>query len=481
MNTLFQDLKFGLRMLAKNPGFTAVAVLTLALGIGANTAIFTVVNSVVLRPLALPHPERVVELWEAVEHTDWSGSIAYPNLRDWQNQNTVFEGISAFLGADFNLAGKDGPGHVLGNLVSPNFFLVMGVKPRLGRTFASDEAEPGRSRVAVLSEALWRRQFGGGPDIIGRTVSLNDEVFTIIGVMPASFRYPSSSAQIWTPLVPDPSWESDRDDRMVEAFGRLKAGVTLAQAREQMATIAGRLAQEYPKTNKDRTVRMMPLLEVAVGRVRQPLWILQGAVAFIFFIALANVTNLTLSRAARRQKEFAIRAAMGAGRWRLTRQLLGESLLLTLSGAALGWVLAAWGVRFLVAVDPHSIPRLHEIRPDMRVLVLTAGFSLIGALALAAATAIKASGWNVQETLKEGGRGSAGGGHRSLNGLLVSAEIATALVLLIGAGLLLKSLWLLFQVNPGVNVHNVLTMRLAPSQAKYSGQHPAWTFYEPLA
>ena len=201
---------------------------------------------------------------------------------------------------------------------------------------------------------------------------------------------------------------------------------------------------------------------------------------FVFLIALANVTNLTLSRAARRQKEFAVRSALGAGRWRLTRQLLGESLLLTLSGAALGWVLAAWGVRFLVAVDPASIPRLDEIHPDGRVLVLTAAFSLVGALALAAATAFKASGWNLQETLKEGGRGTAGGGRRSLNGLLVSAEIATALVLLIGAGLLLKSLWLLFQVNPGVDVRHVLTMRLAPSEAKYSGQHPVWTFYEPL-
>jgi putative ABC transport system permease protein len=480
VETLLQDLRYGLRMLWKNPGFTAVAVLTLALGIGANTAIFTVVNSVVLRPLALPHPERVVELWEAVERSDWSGSISYPNLRDWQDQNTVFEGISAILGADFNFEGKDGPVHVHGNLVSPNFFPVMGVKPRLGRTFSSNESEPGHSRVAVLSEALWRSQFGGDPDIIGRTVSVNDRVFTIIGVMPSSFRFPWSSVQIWVPLVPDPSWESDRDDRMVEAFGRLKAGVTLAEARGQMTMIARRLAQEYPKTNKDRTVRMIPLLEVKVGDVRQPLWILQCAVAFIFLIALANVTNLTLSRAARRQKEFAVRAALGAGRWRLTRQLLGESLLLTFAGAALGSVLAAWGVRFLVAVDPQGIPRLDEIHPDVRVLVLTAAFSLVGALALAAATALKASGWNLQETLKEGGRGTAGGGHRSLNRVLVSAETAVALVLLIGAGLLLKSLWLLFEVNPGVDVHHVLTMRLAPSEAKYSGQHPAWTFYEPL-
>ena len=216
MSTLFQDFRFGLRMLAKNPGFTAVAVLTLALGIGANTAIFSVVNSVVLRPLALPHPERVVELWEAVEHSDWSGSIAYPNLRDWQDQNTVFEGISAFLGADFNLQGKDGPGHVHGILVSPNFFAVMGVKPRLGRTFSGDETEPGHGRVAVLSEALWRSQFGGDPDIIGRTVSINDQSFTIIGVMPASFSF----GQIWVPLVPDPSWESDR----MTGWSRLSGG-----------------------------------------------------------------------------------------------------------------------------------------------------------------------------------------------------------------------------------------------------------------
>ena len=358
MSTLIQDLKFGLRMLAKNPGFTAVAVLTLALGIGANTAIFTVVNSVVLRPLALPHPERVVELWEAVEHSGLERQHSLSKLERLARPEHGLRGYFCVSGCRLQFGRQGWAWARSWQSRFSQFLPVMGVKPRLGRTFASDEAEPGHSRVAVLSEALWRRQFGGDPDIIGRTVSLNDQVFTIIGVMPASFRFPSSSAQIWTPLVPDPSWESDRDDRMVEAFGRLKAGVTLAEAREQMATIARRLAQEYPKTNKDRTVRMMPLLEVTVGYVRQPLWILQCAVAFIFFIALANVTNLTLSRAARRQKEFAIRAALGAGRWRLTRQLLGESLLLTLSGAALGWVLAAWGVRFLVAVDPHSIPRL---------------------------------------------------------------------------------------------------------------------------
>ena len=480
LENLFQDIRYGLRMLVKKPGFTAVAVLTLALGIGANTAIFTVVNSVVLRPLALPQPERVVRLWEAVEHSDWSGSISYPNLRDWQDQNTVFEGISALLDADFNLEGKGGPAHVPGVLVSPNFFRVMGVKPRLGRTFSGDESEPGHSRVAVVSEALWRSQLGGDPNIVGRSVPVNAQDFTIIGVMPASFRFPWSEVQVWVPLVPDPSWESDRDDRMVEAFGRLKEGVTLAGARGQMTTIARRLAQEYPKTNRDRTVRMMPLIEAKVGDVRQPLWVLQCAVAFIFLIALANVTNLLLSRATRRQKEFAVRTALGAGRWRLTRQLLGESLLLTLLGAALGWVLAIWGVRFLVAVDPHSIPRLDEIHLDARVAVLTVAFALVGAVGLGAAMALKTSRWNLHETLKEGGRGTPGGGRRSLNKLLVIAETATALVLAIGAGLLAKSLWLLLEVDPGVDVHHVLTMHLAPSEAKYSGPHPAWTFYEPL-
>ena len=480
MQTLTQDLKYGLRMLAKNPGFTAVAVLTLALGIGANTAIFTVVNGILLRPLSLPQPERLIWLWHSyLPANSGFSSVSYLDFVDWQQQNTAFKGLAAFYNSSFNLKGKSSPERVPGALVSANFFAVMGVEPKLGRGFLAEEDKPGGPRVAVLDESLWRTEFGADPNIVGRTISLNEESYTVLGIVPASFRFPGS--QVWAPLVPDTMMLNARGNNMLQIVGRLKAGVSLEQAQAQMDVIAAHLAKQYPDTNSHQGVRMRRVRDAMTGDVRQDLLVLLAAVAFVFLIACANVVNLLLTRATARQREFAIRLALGAGRRRLVRQFLTESLLLALCGGALGWLLAAWGVHLLVALKPANLPRLEDIRPDARVLAFTGIASVLAAVTLGLAMALKASGLNMQGALKEGGTGLGGGKrHRRARDLLVIAEVALSLVLLIGAGLLIESLWQLRQVDPGVKVEHILSMRLALPESKYTAQHPTSSFYQPV-
>jgi putative ABC transport system permease protein len=480
MNTLPQDLRYGLRMLAKNPGFTVVAVLTLALGIGANTAIFTVVNSILLRPLSLPQPERLIWLWHSfLPPNSGFGSVSYLDFVDWQQQNTVFRGLAAFYNSSFNLKGKSSAERVPGALVSANFFAVMGVEPKLGRVFLPEEDKPGGPRVAVLGEPLWRTEFGADPNIVGRTISLNEESYTVAGIVPASFRFPSS--QVWAPLVPDEMMLNARGNNMLQVVGRLKAGVSLEQAQAQMDVIAAHLAKQYPDTNSHRGVRMRRVQDAMTGGIREDLLVLLAAVAFVFLIACANVVNLVLTRATARQREFAIRLALGAGRRRLVRQFLAESLLLALCGGALGWLLAAWGVHLLVALKPANLPRLEDIHPDARVLAFTGVASVLAAVTLGLAMALKASGLNMQGALKEGGTGLGGGKrHRRARDLLVIAEVALSLVLLIGAGLLIESLWQLRQVDPGLRVEHVLSMRLALPESKYTPQHPPSSFYQPV-
>jgi putative ABC transport system permease protein len=477
---LLQDLRYGLRMLAKNPGFTAAVVITLTLGIGANTAIFTVFNSVVLRPLPLPSPDRVIRLWHSNIQGGGFGSVSYPNLQDWRAENAAFEGLASWMGGSFNLKGKGSPERIPGAFVSANYFEVMGVRPLVGRTFLPDEDKPGNNRVVVLAESTWKGAFGGDPNSIGRTVTLNEEIFAIVGVMPASFRFPVTNAQAWAPLVPDASWGAqNRGNHILQVVGRLKARVTLQQARSQMDAIASRLAKRYPDSNADQGVRLLPLQEGMVGDIRKDLLMLLVAVVFVFLIACANVVNLLLTRAAARQREIAVRMAIGAGRLRLLRQFLTETLLMVSLGAALGWGLAIGGVHLLLLLNPEDLPRLEEIRPDARVLAFTLLVALVGAVTMAAASALKAFQFNVRETLKEGGAAAAGGLRLSqARSILVVGEVAIAVLLLVGAGLLLKSLWRLQQVDAGLRPEHVLTMRLSLPQSKYSAEHPVSAFYE---
>jgi putative ABC transport system permease protein len=465
-------------MLLRNSGVTIIAIITLALGIGANTAIFSVVNAVLLRPLPYRDADRLVALSEDSPQVPGM-SISYPNLLDWQEQNQVFESIAAYVRGSFNLTGANEPERLQGRSVSPSFFSTLGVKPALGRDFAPKEDEPGALPVVILDYGLWQRRFGADPRIIGQTLSLNNESFTVIGVAPAGFRF-GRPMDLYVPLILPPEVRSSRGDHPgMYAIARLKPNVTIERARADMNTIAARLRQQY-KENAGNSVAVTTLLEDTVGDVRPALLILLGAVGFVLLIACANVANLLLARAATRAKEIAIRRALGAGRWRIIRQLLTESVLLALLGGALGLFLAIWGVDLLVALSPaDSIPRAQEIGLDGRVLGFTLAVSLLTGVLFGLIPALQASKTDLTESLKEGGRSSTEGLRRNrVRSLLVISEIALSLVLLIGAGLMLRSFWRVQEVDPGFNPHNVLTMRISLPAAKYAQAEQVMNFYQ---
>ena len=483
LETVWQDVRYGLRMLRKNSGFTAVAVLTLALGIGANTAIFSVVNGVLLRPLPYPDPDRIVMVYETYRPRFDRSTTSPGNFHDWQEKNEVFEHMAAINYTSYTLTGNGEPERVPTARVSPAFFPLMGVRPVLGRGLLPEEDSPGREQVVVLGYGLWQRRFGGRPGLLGETITLDGKPYTVVGVMPASFQYPRD-AQAWVPLVLPPDQKNSRRSWFLRAIARLEPGLRLEQAQAGMDTLARQLEQQYPKSNKNRGVNLVPLHEAHVYRVRSILWMLQGVVGFVLLIACANMANLLLVRAAAREKEMAIRAAIGAGRARLVRQLLTESVLLAATGGALGLLLAWGGVKMFIAFSPPYFPRLDAVRLDGQVLAFTLGLSVLTGIMFGLAPALRSSAPDLNQALKEGLRtGGTGSGllrqHR-LRNLLVVGEVALALVLLVGAGLLIRSFLLLTGQDTGFKPEKLLTMVLSLPQYKYPDQPQQRQFFQQL-
>jgi putative ABC transport system permease protein len=463
MRTLLQDLRYGMRMLLKNPGFTLVAVVALALGVGANSAIFSVVNSLLLRPLPFEQPEGLVQVWETIpQRGRLEVPASFPNFADWRDQSQAFEQTVAYSGWSFNLTGSAEPERIRSAIVSPAFFSTLGIKPILGRTLLPGEDQPGQDLSVVISRRLWQRRFNSDPAVVGQAVELNGKSFTVVGVVAGATDLPglSDDTELWAPVSQGFAL-TERRAHYLNVIARLKPGVPLEQAQAEMNTIAAALSSQYPEANAGRGLRLVPLQEQVVGDVRPALLVLLAAVVFVLLIASTNVANMLLARAAGRQREIAVRTALGAGRWRLVRQLLTESLLLALAGGTLGLLLALWGVDLLVAFGPSDLPRLKEVAVDGRVLAFTFAVSLLVGLVFGLVPALQSSRPELNETLKEGGRSATGGaGRRRVRSLLVVTEVTLSLVLLVGAGLLLKSFFRLRAVNPGFNPENVLTMQL---------------------
>jgi predicted permease len=457
---LWQDLRYGARMLLKNPGFSAVIVLTLALGIGANAALFSVVNGVLLNPLPYPQPEQLVALNQRTSNIA-AGSISYLNFLDWQKENQTFSAMAVSRQSSFALVGTGEAERVRGRRCTANLFSVLGVKPALGRDFAPGEDARGAAPVVMISAELWQRWFGGAPDVAGKSLTVDDRSYTIVGVLPANFTL-YRGTDVYIPMG---QWNNDGLQNRsaglgLQGIGRLKPGVTLAQAQGDLDGVMRRLAEAYPETNRGVGAAVTPLKERLVGDVGSSLWLLLGAVGLVLLIACVNVSNLLLARATGRTREFAIRAALGASHSRLLRQSLTESTLLALAGGALGLLLAALGTRAALGALPTGLPRADEIGLDARVLLFTAAISLFTGVLAGLAPALKTRQWHLAETLKESGRGAGGGRHRA-QGALVAVEVALALVLLIGAGLMIRTLGALWSVDPGFRPDNVLTFGLS--------------------
>src|SRR6202453_398760 len=461
MGTLLQDIRYSLRMLAKNPGFAAIAILTLALGIGANTALFSVVNGVLLNPLAYPHSEQLVTVYGKAPGFA-RAPISYLNFLDWQRDTQTFSSMALYRNEPYNLTGAGETELVGGSMISADFFPTLGVAPILGRNFRTDEDRAGAAPVVMLGGGLWKRKFGSSPDVVGKSIVLNGASYTIVGVVPPSFNFYGSERDLYTPAGQwtDPSFLDRRIEVSAHAIGRLKPGVTLAQAKADMDGISQNLAAAYPEADKDIGVNLVSMKQDIVGNVQPFLLVLLAAVGFLLLIACANVANLLLARAMGRSREFAIRAALGADPIRVIRQLLTESILLAGLGGALGLLLAFWGTKAVLGTLPGSLPRANEVSLDSRVLLFTLALSLLAGIIFGLAPALKTSRVDLQAVLQEGGRGSSGARHR-LQGIFVAVEVALALVLLVGAGLMVRSLAALWRVNPGFNPSHAITFTLS--------------------
>jgi predicted permease len=467
MDTLWQDFRYGARMLRKSPGFTAVVLLTLALGIGANAAIFSVVNGVLMTPLPFPEPDRLMGLHQSKPNFT-NGAITYPNFLDWQTMNDTFSGMAITRGYGFSLTGSGEAERVTARLVSADFFTVLGGGLALGRNFTVNEDQPGAGPVIIISAGLWQRKFGGAPNVLGKGVTLDDKSYTIIGVLRAGFPLFDSDVYSLIGQWNAPPMRSRSAGLGLHGIGRLKPGVTLAQARADLDRVMRNLAAAYPDANQGNGATVVPLDEQLVGGVRLPLLLLLGAVGFVLLIACVNVSNLLLARSTGRMGEFATRAALGADSGRLLRQSLTESTLLALVGGGLGLLLAAWGTQAALGLLPTALPRSHDVVVDSRVLLFTAAVSLIIGVLSGLAPALRTARGRFAETLKDGARGASGGRYRA-QGVLVAVEMALALVLLIGSGLMIRSLNALWRVEPGFRPDNVLTFGLNLPTAMRTG------------
>jgi putative ABC transport system permease protein len=482
METLFRDVRYGTRSLLKRPGFTAVALIALTLGIGANTAIFSLVNAVLLRPLPFVEPDRLVWMFGNVRDGTNRASVTPGDFVDYRKQNTTFEEFAAQLSfpAHANLTGSGEPERLTVAAVTGNYFKTLGATAALGRTFQLENETPGHELVTVLSYGLWQKRFGGDPNIVNKTVALDGKKIEVIGVMPKDFNFPQT-AELWVPLNFDSPGMKQRKAHFMRPIGKLKPGVTIAQAQADTDIIARRLEEQYPDTNKAWNLRLVSLREQLVGNSRPTLLLLFGAVGFVLLIACANVANLLLVRAATREREIALRTALGAGRFRIVRQMITESVLLALVGGTLGALLAIWGVDLLVTLSAGSIPATAHVQIDATVLVFTFLVSLVTGVLFGLAPALRTMKLNLSESLKEGGRtGSEGGKRNRTRSVLVVLESAVAVVLLIGAGLLVRSLVQLQNINPGFDAHNVLTMRVDLSEEKYSTPDKSGSFFTEL-
>src|SRR5437868_2843169 len=477
MQNFIQDLRYAMRMMAKRPGFTLVAALTLALGIGANTAIFSAVNAVLLKPLPFPESQQLVDLAETFKPEGY-GTVSVPTLEDWKSQNNVFAGISAYSFTNFNLEDGDTPQRIPGMTVNANYFDVLGVKPTLGRAFLPGEDVAGHERVVVLSDELWRRNFGADSGIVNQTIALNGQKYTVVGVMPRELSALYRTVQMWSPLVFPEEDRLNRGDHKYRVIGRLESGVTLAQAREQMDAIARRLEEQY---KNGRGIRLIQIEELWVADVRSTLLMMMVAVGFVLLIACTNVANLLLARATVRRREISIRVALGAARARLIQQFITEGLLLSMIGAALGVGLAWWTMNALGQLAFPFLPRSQEIRIDLRVLLFTLAVSILTSIVFGLIPALQAGKTDVQETLKEGGNtmsvGVVGGWLRPV---LVVVEVGAAVVLLIGAGLMIRSILRIREVEPGLKPQNLLTAKISLPREKYSDAESAIRFYGQL-
>ena len=480
MQTLLQDLRYGLRILASNAGFTIVAVLTLTLGIGANTAIFSVINGVLLQPLPYHDPGHLVILGEKTPEFD-TMSVSYPNFLDWQRENRSFENLGAHRWTAYDLTSGGAPEHLNGKMVSSGFFSILGIAPILGRDFEASEDHLGANRVALIGGGLWKRHFGASPDAIGKPITLSGQSYTVIGVIPADFRF-LGRADVYTLLG---QWDdvlarSRETHPGLRAVGRLKPGVTREQAQADMNNVAAQLAQAYPKSNAQHGVTVRPLAQEIVGDVRPALMVLLGAVGFVLLIACANVANLLLARSTARRREMAIRAAIGASQGRLVRQLITECVLLSLAGGALGLLLARWGTQAVVAAIPGGLPRMESIGVDGWVLAFTLVVSVATGVIFGLAPALQISRLDLHTALQEGSRGSTCG-QPGLRSVLVVAEVAASLVLLIGAGLMLKTMWQLSRVSPGFDPQKLLTFSVGLSPANRATPDRIRSTYRELA
>jgi predicted permease len=467
MTNFWQDVRYGLRLLLKNLGFTAIAVLTLALGIGANTALFSVVNGVLLNPLPYPDPERLVAVYSTSDSSGM-GSISYPNFEDWQRDNHSFSALGAFRTEEYNLTGAGEPERLHGHMVSADFLSALGINPILGRNILGEEDRAGGAPVVVIGDGLWKRKFGLSPDVLGRNLTLNGKQYTVVGVATSTITG-LSPTDVYVPIGQwtDPTFRDRHIGMGTTAIGRLKPGVTFEQAKADMDSVAKNLAAAYPDSNKGSGIAMVPLKTDVVGSVRGILLVLLGAVSFVLLIACANVANLLLARSTGRSREFAIRSALGASPGRVIRQLLTESVMLGIAGGGIGLLLAKWGTRAILAALPETLPRTEEIGIDGHVLFFTLGISVLTGIVFGLVPALKTMRPDMHETLKEGGRGSSGARHRTQS-VFVVVEMAMAVVLLIGAGLMIRSLAALWSIDPGFDPRNALSFNISST----SGPNP---------
>ena len=479
MDSLLKDCRYALRALLRRPGFTAIAVITLALGIGANTAIFSVVHGVLLQPLPYPDSDRLVALRQSNAPAQPDAQVAPGNFLEWQKQSTAFSSLAAYRTVSYNLSGDGNPERLLAGRVSFGLFKLLGAQPLLGRDFVADDDQPGNEKVVIISEGLWQRRFGADANVVGQTLKLDGEDFAVVGVMPAAFRLPDQrERELWTPIAFKDNERTLYYARYIDVIGRLKPDVSPAQAQSEMATIAARLAQEHPEANTGWTINVTPLLDFVVGDVKTIVWVLFGAVALILLIACANVTNLLLARATTRQKEMAVRAALGAGRARIMRQLATESLMLALLGGAAAWPLATWGLQALLAAAPADLPRVASVTIDSRVLLFTLAVTLLTAFMFGLAPALQVLKFDSNPALKDQRSRSVRQQH--IGNLLIATEVALALMLLIGGGLLLRTVWQLNHVDPGFDARSAVAVTIQLPEKKYAAPPQIAGFSEQL-